>query len=172
MNSTTLPPIGCNGRGAQASGLAAPVSLAEAVQLAPIRVVGILCRRKLSLQALRALGPGSLIPLPQNVLDDARLETGNRQLLARGRLGEADGFHAIRLRHAEAPLQGATTAAAPEPAFDIASGMPFAAPRNLSAGTPPVLADLEPPLADIDTPDAFRDAQALDASRARGNSRA
>ncbi len=151
---------------------AAPVSLAEAVQLAPIRVVGILCRRKLSLQALRALGPGSLIPLPQNVLDDARLETGNRQLLARGRLGEADGFHAIRLRHAEAPLQGATTAAAPEPAFDIASGMPFAAPRNLSAGTPPVLADLEPPLADIDTPDAFRDAQALDASRARGNSRA
>ena len=63
-------------------------------------------------------------------------------------------------------------AAAPEPAFDIASGMPFAAPRNLSAGTPPVLADLEPPLADIDTPDAFRDAQALDASRARGNSRA
>ena len=151
---------------------AAPLSLAEAVQLAPIRVVGILCRRKLSLQALRALGPGSLIPLPQNVLDDARLETGDRQLLARGRLGEADGFHAIRLRHAEAPVQGAPAAAASEPAFDIASGMPFAAPRDLSAGKPPPLADFEPPLADIDAPDAFRDAQALDASRVRGNSRA
>lgn len=146
---------------------AAPASLAEAVQTAPIRVVGILCRRKLSLQALRALGPGSLIPLPQNVLDDARLETGQGQLLARGRLGEAEGFHAIRLRHAEMPLRG--TAAAPA----AATGMDLAAPAVRATGTGglPPLAGFEPPLADIDSPDAFRDMQGTGAVQGKGNLR-
>lgn len=84
-----------------ASAPAPAASLAEAVREAPIPLVGILCRRKLSLQTLRGLGPGSLIPLPQNVLDDARIETPLGQVLARGRLGEADGFHAIRLHAAD-----------------------------------------------------------------------
>ena len=154
----------------QAPSASLPESLAEAVQLAPIQVVGILCRRKLSLQALRALGPGSMIPLPQNVLDDARLETTQGQLLARGRLGEADGFHAIRLRQAEAPARG-STAPVVEPAFGPAhssSHAPAHAPSHASLpatarasgidGLPP-LAGVEPPLADIDSPDAFRDAQ-------------
>lgn len=140
---------------------AAPVSLAGTVQLAPIRVVGILCRRKLSLQALRALGPGSLIPLPQNVLDDARLETVRGQLLARGRLGEADGFHAIRLRHAETPLR-AVAPPATEPAMGSTVATPLSTPDDPAAGGlfPPT--GFEPPLADIDASDAFRETPATD----------
>ncbi len=144
---------------------AAPTSLAEAVQTAPIRVLGILCRRKLSLQALRALGPGSLIPLPQNVLDDARLETGQGQLLARGRLGEADGFHAIRLRHAEMPLRGTATATVAAPATDAA----HAAARATGIGGLPPLTGYEPPLADIDAPDAFRDLHGTKGAQGTGN---
>lgn len=129
----------------------APESLAEAVQQAPIRVVGILCRRKLSLQTLRGLGPGSLIPLPQNALDDARLETSRGQVLARGRLGEAEGFHAIRLRS----TGDATPAATARP--DCATSL--AAPRPLGPALSPLppRPDIEPPIADIDDPDAFRE---------------
>ena len=129
----------------------APESLAEAVQQAPIRVVGILCRRKLSLQTLRSLGPGSLIPLPQNALDDARLETSRGQVLARGRLGEAEGFHAIRLRS----TGDATPAATARP--DCATSL--AAPRPLGPALSPLppRPDIEPPIADIDDPDAFRE---------------
>ncbi|MDS9468635.1 FliM/FliN family flagellar motor switch protein [Paracoccus sp. MBLB3053] len=73
-------------------------SLAGAVQKAPVQLRGILCRRKVSLQALRGMKSGTLIPLPPNALNDARVETAGGQLLARGRLGEIDGFHAIRLQ--------------------------------------------------------------------------
>lgn len=76
----------------------ATVPLSAAMQAAPIRLVGILCRRKMSLEALRKLAPGTLIPLPQNALDEAMVETAHGQFLARGRLGEANGFHALRLR--------------------------------------------------------------------------
>ncbi|MDT1063665.1 FliM/FliN family flagellar motor C-terminal domain-containing protein [Paracoccus sp. CPCC 101403] len=81
----------------EAPRLDAEISLALSVQRAPVHLTGILCRRMLSLRALRGLVPGSVIPLPQNALDDARIETVTGQLVARGKLGEADGFHAIRL---------------------------------------------------------------------------
>lgn len=73
-------------------------TLAVAMQEAPVHLVGILCRKKVSLGTLRNLAPGTLIPLPPAALDDARIETLQGQLLAQGRLGEADGYHAIRLR--------------------------------------------------------------------------
>lgn len=133
----------------------AKASLAEAVQAAPIRLAGILCRRRLSLHQLRGLTPGSLLPLPQNVLDEARVETVRGQLLARGRLGEKDGFHAIRLRD----IGSGPAAAAP-------SGTPgeagFASPPAGPLPILPILPDqAEPPLADLGHPDAFR---ALDPS--------
>ena len=114
----------------------------------PVRVVGILCRRKLSLQALRALGPGSLIPLPQNVMDEARVETPNGQLLALGRLGEADGFHALRLKHAKAGTKSAGSAGstlAPD-----AYAPSFTDQPELDSG-------IEPPMDDLGHADAFRD---------------
>ncbi|MFC3568638.1 FliM/FliN family flagellar motor C-terminal domain-containing protein [Paracoccus sp. TOH] len=131
---------------------AAPASLAGIVRDTPIRLAGILCRRKISLQQLRNLGPGSLIPLPQNVLDEARIETPLGQLLARGRLGEADGFHAIRLRDLarEAAHAPEIRQAAWETDGLALPGQPAAAATQRMA-TPP-----EPPLSDRDDPDAFR----------------
>lgn len=124
------------------------VSLAKAVQDAPVRLNGILCRRKLSLNLVRNLVPGTLIPLPASVLDDARIETLQGQLLARGRLGEAEGFHAIRLRSL-----GADGTA---PGTDAAAGkMGFAPQTHLPERTTP--APDEPPLADYHSTDAFRD---------------
>lgn len=76
---------------------AEPPSLAQAVQAAPIMLFGVLCRRSFTLGALRELGPGALLPLGPNALDEARLETRSGQLVACGRLGEAEGFHAIRV---------------------------------------------------------------------------
>lgn len=108
-----------------------PPTLAEAVQAAPVTLIGVLCRRSFSLGALRDLGPGALLPLGPNALDEARLETRSGQVVARGRLGEADGFHAIRL------TQGQAEAALPEPASpppidDIAHHDPFRPARPVS----------------------------------------
>lgn len=135
-------------------------SLREAMQSAPVRLVGILCRRKLSLQTLRTLGPGSLIPLPQNVLDEARIETPGGQLLATGRLGESDGFHAIRLKQAaqKANRTGgkaldSSPGAAQPPAANAPAPNPAA--QDQAQGTE-TAADPEPPIADLNGPDAFR----------------
>lgn len=73
-------------------------TLAEVVRHAPVPLVGVLCRKTLSLAALRQLSPGDLITLPSGALDHATLETASGQLLAVGRFGEADNCHAIRLR--------------------------------------------------------------------------
>ncbi len=131
-------------------------SLAEEVQQAPIQLLGILCRRRLSLHHLRNLTPGSLLPLPQNVLDDARVETARGQILAHGRLGEKDGFHAVRLRNIG---QGAVP--------DETTELPCARQKDSVGASPDKeSSSLEPklPLADIDRPDAFRATKAAAAA--------
>lgn len=92
-------------------------TLASAMQDAPIPLHAVLCRRTLTLRALRMLTPGTLMPLPQNALEDAWIETRSGQLVARGRLGEADGQHALRLR---APGHAPVAAAADLPPADLA----------------------------------------------------
>lgn len=72
--------------------------LSASVPDAPVEVVGILCRRRISLRELRSLAPGRILALPRLNLAGARLETADGQLLASGKFGEADGCHAIRLR--------------------------------------------------------------------------
>lgn len=109
-------------------------TLAAAMQDAPVRVVGVLCRRSLTLRTLRSLTPGSMISLPQNALDDARVETTSGQLIARGRLGEAEGMHAIRLR-------AQTSDARPTDPLDT--------PADGATAT-------EPPVDDLHRPDPFR----------------
>lgn len=141
---------GAPGRMLSAPQTAAPTpeppraDLREAVQQAPVRLVGVLCRRRLSLRMLRELAPGATIPLGPNVLDEARIETPQGQVIAHGRLGEAEGFHAIRL--------GRAAGAAPHPSQDdgIADAM---------------TADLQAPLGDLHQPDAFRLASATDAAQ-------
>lgn len=116
--------------------LAAPVppsagteTLAAAVAAAPVEVVGVLCRRMMTLGELRGLVPGRLMPLPRVSLAEARLETRDGQLLATGKLGEAEGCHALRLHD---PAQPAASQrmdpimpAAGVPLPDVASADPF-----------------------------------------------
>ena len=79
------------------TGAALGATLASSMAAAPVEVVGVLCRRTMTLGELRALVPGKLMPLPRVTLTDARLETLDGQLLATGKLGEAEGCHALRL---------------------------------------------------------------------------
>lgn len=112
-----------------------PNSLAQAVRQAPIPLQGVLCRRHMTLRAIRALKPGDLIALPTGILNETRLETGSGQILAKGRLGEADGLHAIRLHGTE---HAAGT-----------SGIVISPPSNLIEGD-------HLPLIDTREPDHFR----------------
>jgi flagellar motor switch protein FliM len=101
-------------------------SLGGTVQQAPVDVLGILCRRKVSLAELRALAPGRVLQLPRACLTDARLETADGQVLAAGKFGESEGCHAIRLRDLTAPpvAEPATPITAPPPA-DLSKPDPF-----------------------------------------------
>ena len=101
-------------------------SLGGAVQLAPLDVVGVLCRRNISLAELKALAPGRILQLPRACLTDARLETVDGQILAAGKFGEAEGCHAIRLRDLTA-VPGADTspAASVPPPADLSKPDPF-----------------------------------------------
>ncbi|MFB9225139.1 FliM/FliN family flagellar motor switch protein [Paracoccus cavernae] len=127
--------IGPSGFPDAAESTADPDSLAQAVRQAPIPLQGVLCRRQMTLRAIRALKPGDLIALPTGILNETRLETGNGQILAKGRLGEADGLHAIRLH---GPEHGAGT-----------SGIVMSPPSGLIEGD-------HLPLIDTREPDHFR----------------
>lgn len=78
--------------------------LRDAVQAAPVDLVGILCRKRMTLQQLQHLRPGDMIRLPGDAIQKARLETLHGQLLLTGKLGEAEGFFAIRYLAEDAPL--------------------------------------------------------------------
>lgn len=87
------------------------VTLAETVRGVPIDLVGVLCRRMISLGELRGLAPGDMIPLPAGVLGAATLETTAGQILFRGKLGEFADRHALRLtREAGRPVAADGTA--------------------------------------------------------------
>ena len=86
---------------------------------------------------LRALMPGRLLALPRVTLADARIETAAGQMLARGRLGETDGCHAIRLCDPD------HLAVAQHPVLD--------APASLTPSAPGA------PIEDLCEPDPFRD---------------
>ncbi|TRW97296.1 FliM/FliN family flagellar motor switch protein [Paracoccus sp. M683] len=163
-----------NGRGVTEEGATARAdgALARPVQDAPVEVVGVLCRRMMTLGDLRGLKAGQLLPLPRLDLSDTRLETRLGQVLATGKLGEADGYHAIRLRDAGAPpeasaeTEGANDTAMRQPAPGMGetgsarqqvNAAPFS-PRNAA----------EPPMADLKDPDGFRDPQAGDSGAVDG----
>ena len=96
----------------------------------------------MSLAALTSLCAGSVITLPSNTLDEARVESAAGQLLARGRFGETHGFHAIRLRKPARPQ-----------------------------AEPPIASSANPALHEIDMtqPDAFRQQQASPHAETRGH---
>lgn len=79
-------------------------TLAPTVQDVSIDVVGILCRRRVTLRELREMKEGEVLTLPRVSLAGATLELKDGQVIARGKLGEAEGCHALRLRDPEMPV--------------------------------------------------------------------
>lgn len=115
--------------------VAEPHDIAAAVRNAPVEVVGVLCRRRITLGELRALTEGRILMLPRARLTDARVETADGQLLAHGRFGEAAGCHAIRL--AGLPAEGDGSAAGTGLLTDPGSpDLGFAAPLQPEADDP------------------------------------
>lgn len=123
------------------------VLLSDAMRAAPVAVVGVLCRRPIRLRELRSLKPGHVLTLPRGALADCTLETAQGQTLARGRLGEQDGRHALRLRGA-----GQCREAGQEP-FHVQDGQQEAAAVAAEAD----IHGCAPPL-DLSVQDAFREA--------------
>lgn len=124
--------------------------LGQIVQQAPIDVQGVLCRRKIRLGDLRRLSHGDMLPLPRVDLSEARLETRQGQLIATGKLGETEGYHAIRLRDASMTVDPVFAAAADATVIDRVAARAF-------ADRPAAM--YEPPMGDLDLPDGFRLAQ-------------
>ena len=86
-------------------------SLSQAMLAAPVALIGVLCRRPISLREVRALTPGHILTLPRDVLEACSIETPRGQKLAIGKLGEQDGRHALRLRDSSGQTGNAAQAA-------------------------------------------------------------
>lgn len=116
---------------------AAGATLADTVTAAPIEVMGILCRRRMTLGELRALTPGKMLTLPRVTLAEVRLETRGGQVLARGKLGESAGCYAIRLYDpSRPPVEQPLNRVEPLPDLlpaDLADSDPFRALADPSA---------------------------------------
>lgn len=122
------------------------------VQASPLTLVGVLCRRDMTLRALRALSAGDVIPLAAGVLAQARIETTDGQLLAIGKLGEAEGQYAIRL-HGAHPGQGGAGLSADD-ALTFAPQLRPSLDHDVDAMTTD---DSAPPSEiDMEEPDEFR----------------
>lgn len=118
--------------GTAAEGAPRP-TLAAAVTDAPVEVLGILCRRRITLGELRALAPGRLLALPRASLAEARLETRGGQVLAVGKLGESGGCYAIRLCD---PSSAPAAEAPSRPAADRRDILPVLPPADLADRDP------------------------------------
>lgn len=141
-------------------------SLAGAVRTVPVSLNAVLCRRKISLRELRALQPGSVLMLPHDAMDTARLETISGQVVAQGKLGALHGSRAIRIA-GRAGAGGAASAGfadAGVAGFDPDAGADnvFAAELDDDAAAMDISLLAEPPLADSGLPDPFRAASADD----------
>lgn len=140
-------------------------SIRDLIQSAPVQLEAILTRRQMRLGDLRRLKPGDCIPLSHHAIANVRLESRN-QLLALGKLGEADGCHALRLRPPHCPEMGDIADASPLPQTEMPS--PDMPSPDLEYGTdelPEITAEddapaehdwPEPPIEDLSVPDEFR----------------
>lgn len=115
-------------------------TLAPAVQDVSIDVVGILCRRRITLRELREMKEGQVLSLPRVNLSDASLELMDGQVIARGKLGEAEGCHALRLCDPDAAVavdsgfaRQASNADGPEEGLPMADPMDIALPIDMAA---------------------------------------
>ncbi len=127
--------------------------LQAVVQCASVEMEAILARKNMPLQTVTNFKVGTIIPLPRDAVSQIRLEDMNGQIVTRGRLGQAAGHRAIRLTHpchTDPPGQD-----------DVANGTEMGQPPpppplvmdETAAPMPHDVADVLPPVADLDLPD-------------------
>ncbi|RJE85371.1 FliM/FliN family flagellar motor switch protein [Paracoccus onubensis] len=116
--------------------------LAASVRDVPVDLFAMLCRRKITLGELRSLTEGAIISLPRVTLSDVTLELTSGEVLAGGKLGEAEGYHAIRLHDPAALVDDMTGSPSILPGDESASGL---MPEAISAALP----------VDLDSPNIF-----------------
>lgn len=71
--------------------------LSQHVMLCETQLDAILLRRNLTLHDVLAFEPGTLLTLPMSALEEISLQSLDRQVVARGRLGQSKGARAIRI---------------------------------------------------------------------------
>lgn len=98
----------------------------------PVQINAVLCRFSLTVDQLRRLAPGDTFPVPRNAIARSRLEAEPGVPLAEGRLGQLDGYRAIRLT---LEVEGAEDAEEPAPFAPADIGAPEAGPAR---SAPPV----------------------------------
>ncbi|WP_146587240.1 FliM/FliN family flagellar motor C-terminal domain-containing protein [Puniceibacterium confluentis] len=115
----------------------------QRMMLVPARIEAVLARIRMPLSRASALRPGDLLELPVSALNSAELIVGRGHGLAFGRLGQMNGFRAIRLQPPKTLSQdpGTTVTAAAETPTPPAPQQAALA-RNVVAGpmaqsTPP-----------------------------------
>jgi flagellar motor switch protein FliM len=113
---------------------------------AECRLDAILLRLSVDLTQLMTLGVEDVLALPGASLDLVQLETPDGRRMAVGRLGQARGMRAMRLRHIENDPEN--DAAAPAPDMAAAQDAFIARPRRM-AGPDAAEGDDVSPMADL-----------------------
>ncbi|WP_161594544.1 FliM/FliN family flagellar motor switch protein [Marimonas lutisalis] len=84
-----------------------------ALMVAEAPLEAVLCRLRMSLSELGKLTPGEVLSIPRDALAKTRLEAGRDRPLGECRLGQINGFRAVRLT-TPAPDPSAKESAAPD----------------------------------------------------------
>ena len=101
--------------------------------LVPARMQVVLTRIHIPLDKAQALTPGDVLPISSHTLTSAALVTGTDHLVARGKLGQINGFRAIRIGDEETVSPKSDPAPSQNVAKDISTGaehMPSAGTTN------------------------------------------
>ncbi|KMK66516.1 flagellar motor switch protein FliM [Puniceibacterium sp. IMCC21224] len=91
----------------------------QRLMLVPAQIDAVLCRMRLSLHKAATLKPGDLLELPVDALGTAELMVGQRHRMARGKMGQMNGFRAIRLEWPFSMAQHEVAAALENQAPDL-----------------------------------------------------
>lgn len=120
----------------------------QRLSLVPAQIDVVLCRVRMSLHKATNLKPGDLLELPADALTDAELMVGQKHRMARGKLGQINGFRAIRLEwpFSQAARDVAVSGGASDPGdtpdHGAAGGVQMS--KDMAdAGPPPMALDLD-----------------------------
>ncbi|MCL3880798.1 FliM/FliN family flagellar motor C-terminal domain-containing protein [Marivita sp. GX14005] len=96
---------------------------AAELRLVPARMQAVLTRIHIPLEKAQALKPGDLLPISGAALASTMLVVDGGHVAARGKMGQMNGFRAVRIGGQESPLHPPVAAQPPEsPALPQTSG--------------------------------------------------